>query len=149
MWNWYPFIWLLVAVLLLVLEFMTYQLVSIWFAVGAAAALLISLTGVPFSVQLATFVLVSCVALIASRPLARQMMQSRKARTNADAVIGTEGVVTEAVDNLHERGRVSAMGLSWSARSQDGEPIAENQAVQVLGIEGVKLIVRPLHPPLS
>ena len=67
--NWYPLLWLLIAALLLVFEFLTYQLVSIWFAAGAAAALFISLTGMPFSAQLAVFVLVSCVALIASRPL--------------------------------------------------------------------------------
>lgn len=145
--NWYPLLWLLIAALLLVFEFLTYQLVSIWFAAGAAAALFISLTGMPFSAQLAVFVLVSCVALIASRPLCRHLLTSRKARTNADAVIGSEGMVTEAIDNLQGQGRVSAMGLSWAARSENGQPIEEKQPVRILAIEGVKLIVRPLSPP--
>ena len=145
--NWYPLIWLIAAVALVVLEFATYQLVCIWFAAGAVFALFISLLNVPFSVQLAVFVLASCLALILSRPLARRIMTGRKTRTNADAVIGAEGVVTEAVDNLRGAGRVSAMGLSWSARSESGEPIAEKQPVRVIAIEGVKLIVRPVVPP--
>ncbi|MCI8624526.1 MAG: NfeD family protein [Provencibacterium sp.] len=145
--NWYPLGWLLTAIALLALEFATYQLVSIWFAVGAVFALFISLTGVPFSAQLAVFVLVSCGALIASRPLVKSVLTSRKIRTNADAVVGSEGIVTEPIDNLQEQGRVSAMGLSWSARSEDGQPISEKQPVRVLAIEGVKLIVRPVNPP--
>ncbi|MCI8441955.1 MAG: NfeD family protein [Provencibacterium sp.] len=145
--NWYPLLWLLLAALLLTLEFLTYQLVSIWFAAGAVVALLLSLTGMPFSVQLACFVLVSCIALLAFRPLCRHILAGRRERTNADAVIGSEGMVTEKVDNLQGKGRVSAMGLNWSARSENGQPIAEKQPVRVLAIEGVKLIVRPLDPP--
>ena len=145
--NWYPLCWLLVAVSLLVLEFVTYQLVCIWFAAGAVFALFISLAGVPFSAQLAVFALVSCVALIASRPLARHVLSARKIRTNADAVVGTEGIVTESIDNLSGKGRVTAMGLSWSARSENGQPIAEKQRVRILAIEGVKLIVRVAAPP--
>lgn len=145
--DWYPLFWLLAAILLLAAELLTYQLVSIWFAVGAAFALFSALMHLPFSMQLAVFVLVSCAALILSRPLARRIMSERKTRTNADAVVGSSGVVTEAIDNLQGKGRVSAMGLSWSARSEDGQVIAPQQPVQVLAIQGVKLIVRPMEPP--
>ena len=55
--------------------------------------------------------------------------------------------MTEAIDNLQGQGRVSAMGLSWAARSENGQPIEEKQPVRILAIEGVKLIVRPLSPP--
>lgn len=145
--DWYPFFWLVAAILLLVAEFLTYQLVSIWFAAGAVFALFGALMHLPLSVQLAIFVLASCLALILSRPLARHIINERKTRTNADAVVGASGMVTEAIDNLQGKGRVSAMGLSWSARSEDGQCIAPEQPVQVLAIQGVKLIVRPIEPP--
>ena len=38
-----PILWLILVILLIVLEVATYQLVAIWFALGAAAALIVSL----------------------------------------------------------------------------------------------------------
>ena len=88
--------------------------------------------------------LISCVALLLSRPLAHRLLGAKKQKTNADAVVGMEGIVTEPIDNLHEQGRVLVNGLSWSARSAGGEAIEKDQTVRVEKIDGVKLIVRKL-----
>ncbi len=141
---WFPILWLGLCVVLVLIETATPQLVSIWFALGAAVAACVSMTGVPLPVQICVFVFVSCLALLASRPLAVRMLRGRRVKTNADATVGMQGVVTEAVDNLHGTGRALVQGLSWSARSEDGEPIPEGAAVRVLRIDGVKLIVQPV-----
>lgn len=140
---WEPVLWLVAAVILVGVELLTVQMVSVWFAVGAAGALLVSLTGLPLVVQCAVFLLVSCVSLILSRPLARRLTKRGSTHTNADAVIGMTGTVTEAVDNIQEAGRVNVNGLSWSARSQSGEPLAAGSRVLVVRIDGVKLLVTP------
>lgn len=141
---WFPFLWLGLCAVLVLVEAATPQLVSIWFALGAAVTACVSLFGVPLPVQLCVFVFVSCLALLASRPFAARVLTKRRVKTNADAVVGTRGVVTEDVDNLREAGRVLVGGLSWSARSEDGSPIPKDAAVCVLRIDGVKLIVRPI-----
>ena len=143
--NWYPIFWLVLAVIFGIAEMMTIQLVSVWFALGAIVTVLMSLTGVPFVAQFAVFVLVSSLSLLLSRPLAQKMLNAKKVKTNADAVIGMEGVVTEDIDNLHEQGRVLVNGLSWSARSHSGAPIGQDSFVRVLRIDGVKLIVDPVE----
>ena len=140
----YPVLWLVLAVILAIAEAATVQLVSIWFALGAAITALLSLTGLPPAIQFACFVLISCVALLLSRPLAHRLLGAKQQKTNADAVVGMEGIVTEPIDNLHEQGRVLVNGLSWSARSAGGEAIEKDQTVRVEKIDGVKLIVRKL-----
>lgn len=135
-------IWLGITVLAAVVEAAVPALVSIWFVPGGILALVASLAGGSLPLQVALFIGGSVAALILTRPLARRLQRPGPTSTNADRVIGATAVVTEAVDNLHEAGRVSVLGNSWAARSQQPEetiPIGET--VTVLRIEGVKLIV--------
>ena len=68
-----PIFWLLAAIGFVVLEAMTLNLVSIWFAVGSAAALLSCLVTGSFRVQAVVFIAVSTLCLLALKPLcARQ-----------------------------------------------------------------------------
>ena len=71
-------------------------------------------------------------------------MASSRQATNADRVIGAEGVVIEAVDNLNAKGQVKVNGSIWTARAQDDTIIPPSTLVRVDRIEGVKLIVTPL-----
>ena len=73
-----PIFWLLCAIGFVVLEAMTWNLVSIWFAVGSAAALLSCLLVQSFRVQAAVFIVVSALCLLAFKPLAKKL---RKAPT--------------------------------------------------------------------
>ena len=68
--------------------------------------------------------------------------ENRTAKTNLDAVVGMEALVTEAIDNINARGAVKVYGKEWSARSADGEPVPAGTTVVVERIEGVKLIVK-------
>ena len=75
--------------------------------------------------------------------LAQRFVNDRKVATNADRVIGREAVVTEDIDNLQGKGRVSISGADWTARTEDDRPVPAGSKVQVLRIEGVKVIVAP------
>ncbi|MDL2234216.1 NfeD family protein [Ruminococcaceae bacterium OttesenSCG-928-L11] len=137
------FLWLIIAVGLFVVEGITVQLVSIWFAVGAIVAVLPAALGGPFWLQLAVFLLFSILFLFIIRPVVKDKLIKKRQPTNADMVIGKIGVVLEEIDNIREVGRVSANGLTWSARSETGEVIPGDASVLVKKIEGVKLIVVP------
>ena len=60
-----PIFWLIAAVGFLVLEGMTFSMVSVWFAAGSAAALLSCPFHPPFKVQAVVFIVVSVLCLAA------------------------------------------------------------------------------------
>ena len=61
--------------------------------------------------------------------------------TNAYSLIGKIGLVTVAISKLNATGQVKVNGEVWSAKA-DGD-IAQGTEVEVLKIDGVKLIVKP------
>ena len=136
--------WLIAMVLFGVLEAVTVGLTSIWFAVGALAALIAASLGAFALVQVVVFLVGPFVTLLLVRPLAQRYINDRKEPTNADRVIGREAVVTQAIDNLKGEGQVNVSGAVWTARSQEEAPIPAGARVRVLRIEGVKVIVSPV-----
>ena len=121
-----------------------FHLVSIWFAVGSLAAMLAAVLGAQLWLQITLFLVVSVGRLVATLPLVKKFVIPRQKRTNVDAVIGTRGYVTEAVDNLSAAGQVKLGGMHWTARSEDGHRIPEGTLVEVTRIEGVKAFVTPV-----
>ena len=139
-----PAFWLIAMVVLLIVEGLAPGLVSIWFALGALAALIYALLGAPVWLQIVWFLLVSIVTLALTRPLARKYVNGRIVATNADMLVGKECVVTERIDNVLGTGAVTVGGKIWTARMADPEGKAETgERMEVLRIEGVKLIVKP------
>ncbi|MCR5088377.1 MAG: NfeD family protein [Oscillospiraceae bacterium] len=134
--------WLVAMLALLAVEAAVPGLVSIWFAIGALAALISALFHAPFWLQLVWFLLVSVLTLVLTRPLVRKYINSRTVATNADMALQKDAVVTEKIDNLQATGAVRLGGKTWSARMADETKQAETgETVHVLRIEGVKLIV--------
>ncbi len=141
-------IWLVLLVIFSASEAVTVGLTSIWFAAGALAALIAALLGGALWIQLALFLAVSLLCLLAVRPLAKRHLNNRVVPTNADRVIGAEAQVTEDIDNVHGKGAVIIRGIAWSARSEDGRPVSAGTMVRVLRIEGVKVFVEPIAVPV-
>ena len=136
-------VWVVLMIGFLVVEGIAPGLVSIWFALGALAALISALLGAQVWLQAVWFVVVSLLALVITRPLAKKYVNSRTQATNADMLIGQECIVTETIDKLHGTGAVSVAGKVWTARADDPEKIIEKGSVAVIErIEGVKLIVK-------
>ena len=134
-------IWLVLLLLFAGAEAATVGLTSIWFAAGALCALIAALLGGALWIQIALFLAVSTLCLLAVRPLARRHLNSRVEPTNADRVIGEQAQVTEDIDNIHGKGAVIIRGIAWTARSEDGLPVPAGSLVKVLRIEGVKVFV--------
>ena len=137
----YAFIWLALVIIFGIIEAVTVGLTVLWFAVGAAAALIASAFGGPIWLQVVLFIVISFACLILVRPLAKKKLNKKTQATNADRVIGMEAVVTEDIDNLASKGAVSVNGIIWSARSENGQAIEAGSRVKVIRIEGVKVFV--------
>lgn len=147
--NWAAIIWLVLMVLFLLTEAATVSMVSLWFAVSALAALIISLLGGPIWLQTLLFLVVSAVLLALLRPLVRKYVTPKVTATNVDSVVGSTGLVTASINNVTAAGQVKLGAMEWSARSTSGEPIPEGTLVKVDRIEGVKAFVSPVEIPAN
>lgn len=137
-------IWLILLILFLIMEANTVSLVSAWFAVGALAALIASLFGATPVVQTVLFLVISTACLACLRPLVRKYIKPKIVPTNTDALLNSQGYVTEDIDNLAAHGQVKLGAMEWTARSTSGEVIPKGTLVTVDKIEGVKAFVTPV-----
>ena len=135
-------LWLIAMVVFLIVEGIVPGLISIWFALGALAALLASMLHAPFWLQLVWFLLISVATLALTRPLAKKYVNGLVQPTNADRILGKDCVVRERIDNLNGSGAVAADGKVWTARMLEETETAEvGEIVVARKIEGVKLLV--------
>jgi membrane-bound serine protease (ClpP class) len=65
--------------------------------------------------------------------------QFRRVKTGKEALIGAKGIATS---DLKPKGEIRVMGEFWEATAKDTE-IAAGQPVEVVGLEGVYLAVKP------
>ena len=131
-------VWFILFALFLVIEIMTVNLVTIWFAAGALVALFVSFFVDSLTAQIIIFIIVSVVSVIAMKPLLKKFKGFSITPTNSDRVIGKVGDVVKKIEK-NNYGEVKIFGNTWTAYSDDEIDVGEK--VKVLSIEGVKLIV--------
>lgn len=131
-------IWLIIVILLIAIEAMTINLVSIWFIASGIVSLFVSLLSDSFFIQFAIFVVLGIVLLILTRANLLKKIENKKEKTNLDLVIGMEGFVTQKI-RKNTIGEVKVAGKLWSAVSNT--TINEEEIVKVKEIQGVKIVV--------
>lgn len=135
-------LWIIVLAGMLILETATQMLLCIWFAGGALAALFCAFLGGSVPLQIAIFFFISGILLAFLLPFARRKMQTGRTATNADRILGAEGIVTEDIDEIAGAGQVRVLGTIWSAKSLDGEKLSAGEPVTIVDIAGVKAVVK-------
>ena len=138
-------IWLSIFVIMLIVEASTTELVSVFFALGALIAMVISfIPGVEWWVQLIVFVVVSGATLAALRPLVKKFFNKEKRSTNVDEFIGKKlSVIDLNNDGVPE---VKVNGLIWRIEGVDEEDkFNVDDKVEVVAIKGNKLVVRKVE----
>lgn len=132
------FWWFITFIVLLFIELITINLVSIWFAVGALISMIVSFVSDSLIIQIVTFVVVSIFTLLITKPLIKRFKITKIVPTNSDRVIGKRGEVVKKIE-ANKYGEVKIFGNIWTAYSDQELEIGE--IVKVLSIDGVKLIV--------
>ncbi len=122
-------IWIIVLVAGILAEAATFTLISVWFALGALAALIAAAVGADMAVQIAVFLAVSVITLAFTRPVVRRIMPKKYTPTNGELDIGKSALVIERIDPAAGTGRVRIDGVDWGARSSDGSVIDEGKTV--------------------
>ena len=95
------------------------------------------------------FLVIAGTLLALLWPFIKKFLNPRLTSTNIDAVIGSHGQVSAAIDNDLAQGQVKLGAMEWTARSTSGDPIETGTLVKVDRIEGVKAFVSPVRTPVS
>lgn len=137
-------LWALVVIVCLILEITSGDFFILCFFIGALVSAVIAAVGGSFAVQLEIFAVVSVLSLFFIRPrLVKLLHGKRRERlSNADALIGRVGKVSEAIES-NGYGRVAIDGDDWKAVSADGSYVPLGQNVRVVGRESIIITVEP------
>ena len=135
-------IWLILCGVFLIIEIYTVSFLMFWPGIGAFLAFITNILGFSFPIQLGVFVISTALMLIFMKPLVTKLFKTKDVPMNNNAIIGKQATVIKEIDNLNLKGQVKVNGELWSAISDDDGIIKENETVEVLAIDGVKLKVK-------
>lgn len=142
------FVWAGLFVLSLIIEFVTIDLVSIWFCGGSFVSIVLCGIGMAANIEpmwwisIIVFVIVSALLLIACRPIAKKYLLKNEVKSNVDELVGKKARVIRNITEL-ERGEIKIHDVVWTAESSDPKVnINRDDIVIILAIEGNKAIVK-------
>lgn len=133
--------WIIVAVIAGAVEIVSAGFWFLWLALSAllvAAGVSVKLLA-SLELQLLIFALLTLVFIIFTRPLVLKFIKTNDTISNVNALIGQHGVVTAEIAPM-QYGQVKVNGEIWTAASE--ETILPDNRIQVIGIDGVKLVVK-------
>ena len=133
--------WLILTIVFTVIEFIIPALVTVWFAFAAAMTIFISLAFDNLKVEITSFTIVSILAIIFIRPLAKKILSKNKDNFDAEA-IDTSIIVKRIVDVSKEEKiyDVSYKGSIWTALSTEIFEIGDIPIIS--GFKGNKIIIK-------
>lgn len=136
------YIWLAVTAAALIIEFITSEMVSVWFVGGGLIAMLLAGIGLNWYFHVPAFIVVSFVLMLCFRRLVMQKLNKAAEKTNAETVIGKEFELLSDI-KFNEAGSIKVNGVVWTAIAEDEHTeIPAGKIVVVLKIEGNKYIVK-------
>ena len=134
-------VWIIVAVIFAILEGIISGLVTIWFTIGGGAAAGVAAVG-SIPAQVAVFFAVSIVLLIFTRPILVKRLKVGREKNYTEQLEGKPGLVVEELRPFSS-GQVKVNGILWTAVGEVDEfAAAKGSKVEIVRVEGVKLIVR-------
>ncbi|MBA2296127.1 MAG: NfeD family protein [Actinobacteria bacterium] len=139
--------WVVLALVLVAVETFTVAFIGIYLAAGALCAAVVAAFDGALWLQLVVFAVISAGTLYLTRPALRsRFVNAPLVPSNVPALVGRRGVVVVAIPaGTGGRGQVRIGTEDWSARSRDESPVEAGVTVEVVSIEGVAVIVRPVE----
>lgn len=136
-------VWLGVFVVSALVEVITMDLVSVWFAVGAIIPFILSVVYPDmYILQISIFVVLSALMILLLRKFAvKWMFRHSDGKTNINS---NEGKSTRLLQDitLDDPGMIKLGDITWFVVSEDGNPIKKGQFVEVVKAKGNKLVVK-------
>ncbi|MCB0068588.1 MAG: NfeD family protein [Caldilineaceae bacterium] len=135
--------WAAMALIFMIAELFTAGFFLVCFGIGAAAAAIMALMGFDPIWQGLVFIVVSGIALLLTRPLARSLNERGVNTVGSDRVLNKEAIVLAEINPALGSGMVRVDAEEWRAVSADGRTIAKDTIVKIQRIDGTRLVVTP------
>lgn len=137
-------VWIIILVLTVIFEILTTDLTSMWFSLGAFAALLLNLFVKDnlWWLQVIIFAVVATVSIIFFKPLLKKKMMNQKAKTNIDALINKTVVVVEPIAP-NSPGTIKTEGIEWTAVTET-DSFEPGDLVEIVSVAGNTFTVKKL-----
>lgn len=141
--NWMWVLWLAIFAIAMIVEVSVSGLISIWISLAALITLPMSfIDGLPFWGEIIIFVSLSLILLAATRPFVKKFLKDKEAiKTNLEGLIGEKTRLIKKIEGLNF-GEVKINGVTWDCKSYDGKSIEVDKIVEIIKLEGNKLIVK-------
>lgn len=137
--------WVIITIILLILEFSTFNLVSIWFAIAAMVNIFLSAFQIEFYWQILIFSIISAVMFLLVRPFFKKiMLKHQTIKTNLDLIIGKNVKVINIINKDANLAESKVNGKIWTIICLE-DSLNVNDEVKIIGIEGVKLLVQKIN----
>jgi len=141
-WFW---IWSILALILFVAEIFTAGFFMLPFGLGAALAGLLAYLNVDPIWQTVGFIIASVIAFTLLRGVANRLTHEPPQKTGVDRLIGKHGVVTEEIVPDSSLGQVWVEREEWRADAPGARTVPAGTSVEIYGVEGAHLLVRPVN----
>lgn len=139
------YLWLIFVLLSAVTEALTRRFWVIGFALGALISMILAFCDVALAVQVIVFFVCGILSLVFVRPLLNSFFAGKGESFSIESAVGKKCVVAERIDNLAGRGAIILNGFEWAARTVSDElTVEEGERVEIIAVEGVKLICKKL-----
>ncbi len=136
--------WLIVSGIFFIIEIATVGFLVFWLGIGSLLAMVTSFITDNIMIQTIVFVVSSCILIPLTKPLADKFTGKKAVPTNAYTLINKHGIVIQDINPIQGVGQVKVNGEIWSAKTEDESTIKKDTEIEVLKIDGVKLIVSPI-----
>ena len=131
-------VWSVVIAAALLAEFLIYNLVSTWFAVGGIAGLISAVCKIAYYWQILVFVGVSFLFLLSLRPICVKFMKNKTVPTNLDVNLGKKFKLLKPVaEGVSE---IKIHDVVWTVEC--GDALAVDALVEIVGMQGNRYIVK-------
>ena len=140
MWQW----WLIASGVFFIGEIITVGFLLFWFGVACLISMVVSFFTSNLIIQMSVFLIASVLLILGTKPFVKKFMNQKNVATNAYSLIGKTGLVVQEIDNIKGVGQIKGGGEVWSAQSVDNTIIPLNTEVELIKIDGVKAIVKPI-----
>lgn len=143
--NYMIFVWLGIFIIAILVEILTVELVSVWFAGAAFLAFILSwIPGIPYWGEIISFVLASALLLFCLRPLTTKLLARKETKSNIEELIGKKAKVIKKISEL-SNGEIIINGVTWTAVSSEPTiEINEGDIIKIVAINGNKIIVKKI-----
>jgi len=136
------YVWLTLAIIFTLIEIFTSGFFYACFAAGALAAWAVNLVTPSPAWQIMVFCLVSVGLIPLTRTFARRVTDESIPQAGADALIGIQGIVLEAINSHENLGKVRVENQEW--RASASADIGVGSKIKVIAVKGATLLVEPV-----